>query len=130
MFIKHQCKIKVDFFVSANHYTFRISNFNCLKFMVTFLSTIKDAYPDNPKEINMVNMPPFMERVCQTMMSFGNKKVKERTKLYPKGADCKKLHDVLGKDVLPAEYGGNAGPIQLQIGKFQIGSKSYCLTWL
>ena len=52
----------------------------------------------------------------QTMLSFAPKKVRDRTKFYPKGTDFKKLHEALGKDVLPEEYGGNAGPIQKQIG--------------
>ena len=54
----------------------------------------------------------------QTILSFAPKKVKDRTKFYPKGTDFKKLHEALGKDVLPEEYGGNAGPIQKQIGSF------------
>ena len=84
-------------------------------FMKKAMTIFQDAYPDNPKENHMVNMPPFMERICQMMMSFANKKMKERTRFYPKGTDFKKLHEALGKDVLPQEYGGNAGPVQLQI---------------
>ena len=80
------------------------------------LTLIQDTYPAHPKENHMLNLPPIMERICQLMMSFANQKMRDRTRFYPKGSSFKKLHDALGKDVLPEEYGGKAGPIQLQIG--------------
>merc|ERR1711962_1132178 len=49
------------------------------------------------------------------MMSFSSKKMRDRSRFYAKGSDFKDLHKALGKDVLPEEYGGNAGPIQKQI---------------
>merc|ERR1712012_810201 len=81
------------------------------KTMVVF----QDAYPGNPKENHMLNMPPMLEKVCDLMISFANQKLRARTRFHAKGNGMEQLHEALGTDVLPEEYGGTAGPIQSQI---------------
>jgi len=75
----------------------------------------QDGYPANPKENHMINLPPIMDKLCQLVVSFCNQKVRDRTRFHAKGSDYSVLHEALGKEVLPQEYGGTAGPIQLQI---------------
>ena len=64
----------------------------------------------------MVNIPSIMEAFAHLMIGFANKKMRERSKFYARGSNFKELHKALGKEVLPEEYGGNAGPIKEQIG--------------
>ena len=64
----------------------------------------------------MVNIPSIMETFAHLMIGFANKKMRERSKFYARGSNFKELHKALGKEVLPEEYGGNAGPIKDQIG--------------
>jgi len=59
------------------------------------------------------------------MLSFANEKMRNRTRFYAKGGDFAQLHDALGKDVLPEEYGGNAGPLKLQSDEILVQMKSH-----
>ena len=43
--------------------------------------------------------------------------MRERTKFYSKEADLSFLHDALGKEVLPEEYGGTNGTMKMHVGK-------------
>lgn len=65
----------------------------------------------------MVNMPPPMEAVFTLYKSFANEKMKQRMNAHPKGQSHDALVNSLGKDVLPAEYGGSNGTLQDHIGK-------------
>ena len=77
----------------------------------------KDSYPSNPKQAFMFNLHPVIDGLCRLAMSFSNKKMQERTKFYSKDTDYSFLHEALGKDVLPKEYGGTNGTLQMHVGK-------------
>ena len=51
-------------------------------------------------------------------MSFSNEKMKERTKFCSKNDDLSSLHETVGKDVLPEEYGGTNGKMKTHIGMY------------
>ena len=65
----------------------------------------------------MFNLHPVIDGLCRLAMSFSNKKMQERTKFYSKDTDYSFLHEALGKDVLPEEYGGTNGTLQMHVGK-------------
>merc|ERR550517_449889 len=75
----------------------------------------QDGYPSNPKENHLVNIPSFMEKFAKLMLSFASQKMRDRSKFHARGSNFKDLHKSVGKDVLPLEYGGNAGSIQGQV---------------
>jgi len=75
----------------------------------------QDSYPSNPKQAFMFNLHPVIDGLCRLAMSFSNKKMQERTKFYSKDTDYSFLHEALGKDVLPKEYGGTNGTLQMHV---------------
>jgi len=79
----------------------------------------QDGYPSNPKENHLVNIPSFMEKFAKLMLSFASQKMRDRSKFHARGSSYKELHKSVGKDVLPQEYGGNAGPIKDQVDKMK-----------
>ena len=64
----------------------------------------------------MINLNPVIEGLCRLSMSFANEKMRERTKFYSKDRDVSFLHESLGKEVLPEEYGGTNGTMRHHIG--------------
>ena len=58
-----------------------------------------------------------MEKFAKLMLSFASQKMRDRSKFHARGSSFKDLHKSVGKDVLPQEYGGNAGSIQGQVGE-------------
>ena len=64
----------------------------------------------------MINLNPVIEGLCRLSMSFANEKMRERTKFYSKDRDISFLHESLGKEVLPEEYGGSNGTMRQHIG--------------
>ena len=65
----------------------------------------------------MINLHPLIDGLCRLAMSFSNEKMRERTKFYSKEADLSFLHDALGREVLPEEYGGTNGTMKMHVGK-------------
>ena len=67
--------------------------------------------------MHFLNMPPVMESVFAMMKSFTKEKMRERLLVHAKG-DLTALHEAVGTDVLPEEYGGTNGKIQDHIGDY------------
>ena len=65
----------------------------------------------------MMNLHPLIEGLCRLSMSFASEKMRERTQFYSKNADMTFLHEAVGKDVLPEEYGGTNGTMKMHIGR-------------
>ena len=65
----------------------------------------------------MINLHPVIDGLCRLSMSFANEKMRERTKFYSKDTDFSFLHEALGKEVLPEEYGGTNGTMKSHVGK-------------
>lgn len=70
-----------------------------------------EGHPLRPKALHLLNIPPVMKTVVDLWNGMQKDKMKKRTHVHSKG-DFSKLHEDLGKDVLPKEYGGNNGSIQ------------------
>ena len=66
--------------------------------------------------MHFLGMPAFMKSIFEVMSSFAKDKMRKRFIVHRQG-DLTKLHEELGVEVLPAEYGGTNGSIQDHIGK-------------
>jgi len=60
--------------------------------------------------MHMLNLPASMQTVFNMMQSLQKEKMKKRNTVHPKG-DYTALWEDVGKEVLPREYGGEAGPV-------------------
>ena len=87
------------------------------KSFTVHLSCPQDAYPVRPKAMYMINVPGIMENLMTLFRSLLNDKMKERFNVHSTG-DFSILHDSVGKDVLPEEYGGTNGTLKDHNGKF------------
>lgn len=62
------------------------------------------------KGMHYVNAPSFFEKVFTFFKTFLNEKMKSR--IYVHGGDIASLHNIIPKDILPIEYGGEVGTIE------------------
>ena len=81
------------------------------------MTIFQEAYPANPKAMYFLGMPSFMTSIFNVMMSFSKEKFKQRIQLVAKD-DFAKLHEELGIEILPKEYGGTNGSVQDHLGTF------------
>ncbi len=80
------------------------------------VSTIfQEVYPSMPKRIHVVNMPGIMEASYNMVKGFMKDKMRDRLVVHPKG-DLSRLHEDVGKEVLPEEYGGTNGTLEEHAG--------------
>jgi len=82
-----------------------------ISFAKKLITVFQEAYPTSPKAFHVLNMPGVMESIHNMMQSFQKKKMRERQHIHPKG-DLTKLHEELGTDILPKEYGGTNGTLE------------------
>ncbi|XP_046979860.1 alpha-tocopherol transfer protein-like [Schistocerca americana] len=73
-----------------------------------FMTCYQEGYPLRPKGIHMINCPPGVEKVMSVLDSILKEKMRKRVMIHP---DLESLHKHFPKKILPAEYGGEAGPI-------------------
>jgi hypothetical protein len=66
--------------------------------------------------MHFLNMPSLMEGVFTLMKSFAKDKMRQRLHVHAKKDKYTGLHEALGKDILPLEYGGTNGKLQDHIG--------------
>ena len=76
---------------------------------------MQDAFPQRPKGMHLLNLPAMLEGLLNMMMSFAKDKMKRRFHIHRKN-DLSALHEAVGKEVLPEEFGGTNGRIQDHIG--------------
>ena len=75
------------------------------------MTIFEEAYPNRPKQMHMLNMPSFMASLYNMMKGFMKPKMRERMYVHAKG-DLTQLHEAVGTEVLPEEYGGTNGTMQ------------------
>ena len=75
------------------------------------ITVYEEGYPMRPKEMHMFNMPSVFETFFNIVKSFMKPKMRERLRVHPKN-DFSQLHECVGKDILPEEYGGTNGTVQ------------------
>lgn len=76
----------------------------------TMITVFQEGYPARPKVQHFLNLPPLMMSAFNLVNSFQKEKMKQRTVVHPK-EDYTNLHESVGKEVLPQEYGGTNGTI-------------------
>lgn len=80
-----------------------------------FLTCVQEAYPVKLKEVHVVNVSPLVDTIINFVKPFLKEKIRNRIFMH---SNLDTLYDHVPKDILPAEYGGKAGPIQKLHGNF------------
>ncbi|XP_043265212.1 alpha-tocopherol transfer protein-like [Colletes gigas] len=75
-----------------------------------FLVCVQEAYPVKLKEVHVVNVSPLVDTIVKFVKPFLKEKIRNRIFMH---SDVKTLYDYVPKEILPTEYGGDAGPIQV-----------------
>ena len=83
-------------------------------------TVFQDAYPVRPKAMHIMNVPGIFENVVSVFRGLLNDKMKERFNVHTGGGDFSILHEAVGTDILPEEYGGSNGTLQDHTGNWQI----------
>lgn len=97
---------------------------NTLAHMVQFSPAVvkkmttlfQEGYPIRPKSMNHINMKPAFITVFNLFTSFMKEKMKRRTHVH---ADLESLYKEIPKRLLPKEYGGEAGPLEVLIEEWK-----------
>ncbi|XP_014483430.1 PREDICTED: alpha-tocopherol transfer protein-like [Dinoponera quadriceps] len=74
-----------------------------------FLVCVQEAYPAKLKQVHVINVSPFVDTIHNFVKPFLKEKIRERIFMH---SDINTLYDHVPKEVLPSEYGGDAGPVQ------------------
>ncbi|KAL0132817.1 hypothetical protein PUN28_000494 [Cardiocondyla obscurior] len=74
-----------------------------------FLVCAMEAYPVKLKEVHVINISPLVDTILNFVKPFLKEKIRNRIFMH---SDIKTLYDYVPREILPAEYGGDAGPIQ------------------
>ncbi|XP_015184477.1 PREDICTED: alpha-tocopherol transfer protein-like [Polistes dominula] len=74
-----------------------------------FLVCVQEAYPVKLKQIHAVNITPFVDTIVNFVKPFLKEKIRNRIFTHSK---METLYEYVPREILPTEYGGDAGPIQ------------------
>jgi len=91
---------------TANHIT--LFNVSIMKKLITMFET---AWPMKPKAEHILNMPSFFESLHSMMQSMQKQKMRDRNHVH-KAGDLTALHQDVGTEILPVEYGGSNGTLK------------------
>lgn len=83
--------------------------------------TVKEAYPSRHKGIHFIKPPTGFETIFKMFQSFLSEKLTKR--LFVHGS-LESLHEHVSKSVLPAEYGGELGPLKSILDNYYKGIES------
>ncbi|TGZ54118.1 Alpha-tocopherol transfer protein-like protein [Temnothorax longispinosus] len=75
-----------------------------------FLVCAMEAYPVKLKEVHVVNISPLVDTILNFVKPFLKEKIRNRIFMH---SDIKTLYEYIPREILPTEYGGDAGPIQV-----------------
>ncbi|XP_076749007.1 alpha-tocopherol transfer protein-like [Xylocopa sonorina] len=75
-----------------------------------FLVCVQEAYPVKLKEVHVVNVSPLVDNIVNFVKPFLKEKIRNRIFMH---SDIKTLYDYIPREMLPAEYGGDAGPLHV-----------------
>jgi len=70
----------------------------------------QDSQPIRPKAMHFLGMPTVMVSIFNMMQALQKEKMRERNHVHPKNS-YEKLHEDVGTEVLPKEYGGTNGTV-------------------
>ncbi|KAI4466012.1 alpha-tocopherol transfer protein-related [Holotrichia oblita] len=71
----------------------------------------EEAYPVRPKEMHFFNIPSFFDTLMNIIKPFMKEKMQRRMRFHHTNR-IEQMYEYFPKSILPAEYGGDAGPIQ------------------
>lgn len=80
-----------------------------------FLVCVEEAYPVKLKEVHVVNISPLVDTIVNFVKPLIKEKFRRRIFLH---SDIKTLYEHVPKEILPSEYGGDAGPISAIHGMY------------
>ncbi|KRT78511.1 CRAL-TRIO domain containing protein [Oryctes borbonicus] len=92
--------------------------------MKKVMTCFEEGYPTRPKEIHFYKIPSFFEAMFNMVKPFMKEKMLKRVFVHKK-SDLSSLQKHIPKAILPAEYGGDAGPIQDMIDFWKAKIESY-----
>ncbi|XP_028160431.1 alpha-tocopherol transfer protein-like isoform X2 [Ostrinia furnacalis] len=75
-----------------------------------FFICIQEAYPVKLKQIHVVNASPIIDTVVGIVKPFLKEKIRNRIFIH---TDLTTLYEHVPKEILPEEYGGDAGPMDV-----------------
>lgn len=81
-----------------------------------FLVCVQEAYPVKLKEVHVVNVSPLVDTIINFVKPFLKEKIRNRIYVH---STMETLYEHIPKEILPTEYGGDAGPIQAIHGNFK-----------
>ncbi|XP_047098519.1 alpha-tocopherol transfer protein-like [Schistocerca piceifrons] len=76
--------------------------------MKRITTCFQDGYPLRAKGLHMINVPSGFEKLFSLFEQFFKEKIRKRIFVH---ANLESLHKHVPKEILPEEYGGDAGPI-------------------
>lgn len=91
-----------------------------------FLVCVQEAYPVKLKEVHVINISPLVDTIVNFVKPFLKEKIRERIHIH---SNLEDLYKFVPKEMLPAEYGGNAGPIKDLNGKLYRDRNIYQQTY-
>lgn len=77
--------------------------------------SLQEAYPVKLKEVHIINVSPLIDTVINWVKPFLKEKIRNRIHVHPDGLES--LYKFVPREILPAEYGGDAGTLQELHGK-------------
>lgn len=77
------------------------------------------------KEVHIINVSPLIDTVINWVKPFLKEKIRNRIHVHPDGLES--LYKFVPREILPSEYGGDAGSIQEIHGK-SLQAPSICET--
>lgn len=78
-----------------------------------FLTCVQEAYPVKLKEVHVINVSPFVDTIVNFVKPFLKEKIRNRIFMHSK---LDTLYEHIPREILPEEYGGDAGPVQALYG--------------
>ncbi|XP_049840183.1 clavesin-2-like isoform X1 [Schistocerca gregaria] len=75
-----------------------------------FLVCVQEAYPVKLKEVHVINVHPLVDTIINFAKPFLKEKIRNRIFVH---TSLDTLYNYVPKEMLPAEYGGDAGPIDV-----------------
>jgi hypothetical protein len=73
-----------------------------------FLVCVQEAFPVRLKEIHVINVSPLVDKIMTFVKPFLKEKIRDRIFLH---SNLEDLYKYIPKEMLPSEYGGDAGSI-------------------
>lgn len=90
--------------------------------------SFQEAYPVKLKEVHIINVSPLIDTVINWVKPFLKEKIRNRIHVHPDGLES--LYKFVPREILPTEYGGDAGSLQEIHGKPPLPPSIVCIAKL